>query len=110
VACLVQQYFPTLSHKRKDFREKKKVTEYKMCVLIFLQLLSENFLILRIKREMIKIYTGFQVKYRYPCNILMKLGFLGRFSKNIKIANFIKIRPVGAELFQTDGQAEMTKT
>ena len=26
-------YFPTLSHKRHDFRE--KVTEHKMCVLIF---------------------------------------------------------------------------
>jgi hypothetical protein len=34
-----------LSHKRHDFR--KKVTEHKMCVLIFLQLLSETFLILR---------------------------------------------------------------
>ena len=30
VVCLSVTYFPTLSHKRRDFR-KKKVTEPKMC-------------------------------------------------------------------------------
>jgi hypothetical protein len=29
------QNFSTLSHKRHDFRKKKKITERKMCVLIF---------------------------------------------------------------------------
>jgi FtsH-binding integral membrane protein len=33
VVCLAVQYFPTISHKRQDFL--KKVTEHKMCVLIF---------------------------------------------------------------------------
>jgi hypothetical protein len=33
VACPAVPYFPTLSHKRHVFR--KKVTEHKMCVLIF---------------------------------------------------------------------------
>ena len=33
VACRAVLNFPTLSHKRYDFRE--KVTEHKMCVLIF---------------------------------------------------------------------------
>ena len=33
VACSAVQYFSTLCHKRHDFGE--KVTEYKMCVLIF---------------------------------------------------------------------------
>jgi len=32
VACPALKYFSTLSHKRRDFRkEKKKVTEHKMC-------------------------------------------------------------------------------
>ena len=33
VAPLAEPYFSILSHKRRDFR--KKVIEYKMCVLIF---------------------------------------------------------------------------
>ena len=33
VVCPALQYFSTLSHKLHDFRE--KVTEHKMCVLIF---------------------------------------------------------------------------
>ena len=35
VTCPALQYFSTLSHKRHDFRKKKKVIEHKMCVLIF---------------------------------------------------------------------------
>ena len=46
VACPALQNFSTFSHKRNDFR-KKKVSEYKICILISLQLLSEIFLILR---------------------------------------------------------------
>ena len=32
-----------------------------------------------------------------------------RFSKNPQISNFMKIRPVGAELFHADGRTDMTK-
>jgi len=35
-------------------------------------------------------------------------NFLGRFSKNTHIQNFMKILPVGAELFLTDGRTDMT--
>ena len=43
VACLVQPYFPTLSHKWYNFY--KKVIEYEMCVFIFSPNLSETFII-----------------------------------------------------------------
>jgi len=32
-----------------------------------------------------------------------------RHSKNKQISNFVKIRPVGAELFRADGQTDMKK-
>ena len=53
VACLVLQYFSTLSYKRDNFR--KKDFEHKMCVLIVDTNLSETFLILRRnEKDMIK--------------------------------------------------------
>jgi hypothetical protein len=52
VACLDCTIYPTLPHKRHDFR--KKITEHKM-YLISLQLLSETFLILRITEGDINI-------------------------------------------------------
>jgi len=41
----------------------KKVTEHKMCVLVFLQLLFETFPILRrTERDMVYIYIGLHAK------------------------------------------------
>jgi hypothetical protein len=37
------------------------------------------------------------------------LNFLNRISEKAQISNFIKIRPLGAELFHSDEQADMTK-
>ena len=52
VASPVLPYFSTLSHIRHDFQ--KKVTEHKMCVLIFSTILSQTFLIIRrTERDMI---------------------------------------------------------
>ena len=54
VACPDVQYFPILSRKLHDFREKKRVNEHKMCVLIFSTTLSETFhVIRRTERDMI---------------------------------------------------------
>jgi hypothetical protein len=61
VACLSLPYFCTLSHKRHDFRKKKKVIERKMCILIFLQRLPETFLILR------RLYRRY-----YKCALALK--------------------------------------
>ena len=47
------------------------------------------------------------------CVVLRNLNLLGRFSNNTQMSNFMKIRPVGAELFhadrRTDTQTGMTK-
>jgi hypothetical protein len=49
----------------------------------------------------------------YCCRILTELEFSRQIFEKAKISNFIKIRPVGAELFhadrQTDRQTGMTK-
>jgi len=34
------------------------------------------------------------------------INFLGGFSKNNQISNFLKIRPVGAELFHKDSRTD----
>jgi hypothetical protein len=42
---------------------------------------------------------------RYSCKILMKLDFFfENFSKNTQMSYYIKIRPVGAEMFRADGR------
>jgi hypothetical protein len=43
---------------------------------------------------------------RYSCQNLLKLEFSRDFRKNTQTSNFMKIRPVVAELFHTDGQTE----
>jgi hypothetical protein len=59
VTCPAPQYFSTLSHKRHDFRKKKRELLNTKCVFWFsLQLLSVTFLILRRnERYMIKNFT-----------------------------------------------------
>jgi len=72
VACLVLQYFSTLSHGYQGTD-----IEQEMCVLIFSITLSETFLIIRrIGRDMTKMYIGLHVSStRYSCPVLIKLEF-----------------------------------
>ena len=44
------------------------------------------------------------ILYSFP--ILTKLKYSLRFSKNPRTSNFMKIRPVGAELFHMDGRTD----
>ena len=50
--------------------------------------------------------------YKVPV-ILVKFQFnlnlLDKFSKNTQITRFMKIRPVGDELFHSDGRTDITK-
>ena len=62
--------------------------------------MSETFLFLRrIERERIK--NAFWSSYKIP---VVLVNFVDRFSKNIHITNFMKIRPVGDELCHADRQ------
>ena len=51
------------------------------------------------------MYTGL-----HSCPIFMKLEFsLDSFSKNTNISDFMKIRPVGTELFHEDRRVDLTR-
>jgi len=53
------------------------------------------------------MYIGLHVKYSLFLSILMKLEFFRQIFKKIpQISNFMKIHPVGAELFHADGRTD----
>jgi len=89
----------------------KKLLNIKCLFRVSLYVLSETFFILRRNgRDMIKNV------YWSSCKVLFilvqfsrNLNMLDRFSTNTQIQNFIKIRPVGAELFHVDRRTDMTK-
>jgi len=49
------------------------------------------------------------LKYPLCLPSFKKINFINGFSKISQISNFMKIRPVGAELFHSDGRTDMTK-
>ena len=90
---------------------KKKVTELKMCVLIF----CINF-VWNISRSKTNRARHYQNVYWSSCIVPVifvrfwwKLRSQNRFSKNPQISNFMKIRPVGAELSRADRRIDMMK-
>ena len=71
-----------------------------------LRILSEELLILkRNQRDTTLNFIGLYVKYACSYQILVKTEFPQRFSKNNRTSNFMKTRPVGAELFSADGRS-----
>jgi hypothetical protein len=74
-----------------------------------LQLLSETFFILRrIQRDIvINVQTSLCKVLVILVGFQLNLNFLDRFSKKkAQVSSFIKIRQVGAELFNAETQAD----
>jgi hypothetical protein len=112
VGCPALKYFFHFTRKRYDFRKKFFLT-IKSVLWFSLQLLSEKILILK------KNWTKWWKMYISPhvqCPIILvrflwNLIFLDRFSKNIQISNFLKMRAVGTLLHadgRTDEETDMT--
>jgi len=88
----------------------KKVIEHKICVLNFSVTLIWN--LAHPKKKWTRYdrkYVGFRVKYPLFLSDFSELEFFDTFSKSIKMSNFLKISPLGAEFFHADGQTDMTK-
>jgi len=106
VACPALQYFPTISHQRHDFRKKTLLNI--RCVLIFYTISVWN--ISHSKKNSARY--NHRSRHKVPI-ILVRFkwnsNFLDRFFKNNEMWNFMKVRPVGAELFHSGGRTDMTK-
>jgi hypothetical protein len=94
----VRPYHIFPHYPRKETMFGKTLLNIKCDFLFSLQLLSKTFLILRrIKGDIIiKTY----VKLRYSYQMLRKLKFLYKFSKNTQISNLMKICTVWAEMYE----------
>jgi hypothetical protein len=83
VACPAPLYFSTLFHKGPEFRRGKKVTEHKMCVLIYCANFSK---ISHSKNSRSRCYqncTQFFIKITpHSCHILIKLELSRQILEN----------------------------
>jgi hypothetical protein len=109
-ACLALFNFSILPHKPATFSKKKKVIEHNkrsMCVDLFLQMLSEIFVIQRTERDMINNDYWSSCKVPLFCQILIKILIFSKYlTKTLIIPNSMEIRAVGAELCHADRRAD----
>ena len=105
VTCPTLTYISTLSHKRHSFQE-KNVIEHKIYVLVLSKILSEKrFLLRRTQGDIIiNIHRSSNKVPVFLGRSESHLNILDRFSRSVHVPNFIKIRPVGYELFHADGR------
>jgi hypothetical protein len=104
-------FFHIFSQTPRFSRGKKVLLKVKHVFRLALQLLSEVFLIVR-RIQVVMIESVYQSAYKIPVIILRfwrNFEFFSTvfFSKNIQISNFMKIRPLGAELFYAGGRAHI---
>jgi hypothetical protein len=125
----VASQFSTLSHKRHDFRKKKKLLNIKCVFWFSIQVLFETFLFLkRIQRDIVIKWKNRFGRGRGPVVwqitdewivINVKTSsyalFFSDFNetwifctdcKKTRISHLIKIRPERAKLFLTDGRTD----
>ena len=88
--------------------DKKKFLNIKCVFWVSLQLLSETFLMPRINMIKKYIYRS-SLKAVYFFLFQWNLNFIDGFVNNTQISNFMKSRPVGAELFHADRRTDMTQ-
>ena len=107
----------------------KESLNKKVCFDILYNFCHKCLITKRIQQDVIKIYIGLHVQYPYSCQILIKPKFSRqifekysdiKFHKNasfgsrvvpyrrtdIQISNFIKMLPLGAELFHAEGRTD----
>jgi len=100
--------FFLLSHKRKDFREKKFI-EHKMCCLISYTTFYETFLILReIQRDIIHVQRSSCKVPFFSLDFNITWIFSTFFSKNLQIWNLMNILPVEDDFFPCERKDRRT--
>jgi hypothetical protein len=105
VACPALQRFSALSHIRHDLR--KIVIERKMCFDFLCNFCLKQCSFFKKKKSAIYYHTYACLNLKYS-DFNETLTLFKRFSRNTQTSNFIKLRPVTAELLHADGQLAIT--